>query len=277
MYESLQEHVCGFPVSCIGASVVQGVADADNDGVADATDNCPSMPNPGQQNADAEIDNGPNITPRDVTVPNGIADNEGDACETDGDTDNDGLPDASEAPLAPADWLRRSGGGHPNPAGGDVTNDDNANGTPAPADAADNGPSWDTDNDGALDGAECLLRTNPRTAISKPTTSPRVRRGKRRRRPRRALGSGGEMQVGHIRRERRVRRRREEGLCRSERHERRRSAELPGRHHQLGEGRTNSLIGKTMDFDLNGDGAVNFPGDTILSAKMANHVGGICL
>ena len=38
----------------------------------------------------------------------------------------------------------------------------------------------------------------------------------------------------------------------------------------------NSIIQKTIDFDLNGDNVVNFPGDTILSAKMANHVGGIC-
>jgi hypothetical protein len=32
-----------------------------------------------------------------------------------------------------------------------------------------------------------------------------------------------------------------------------------------------------MDFDLNGDNTVNFPGDTITSARMANKVGGICL
>jgi hypothetical protein len=36
------------------------------------------------------------------------------------------------------------------------------------------------------------------------------------------------------------------------------------------------MIGRTMDFDLNGDNAVNFPGDTLLSARMASHVEGIC-
>ncbi len=33
---------------------------------------------------------------------------------------------------------------------------------------------------------------------------------------------------------------------------------------------------KTLDFDLSGDGVVNFPRDTVLSAKLVNHVGGIC-
>ena len=31
-----------------------------------------------------------------------------------------------------------------------------------------------------------------------------------------------------------------------------------------------------MDFDLNGDGVITFPGDTIPSAKMVNHIGGLC-
>ena len=65
-----------------------------------------------------------------------------------------------------------SSDGHPNPAGGDITQRRQRNGVPAPADAADNGPSWDTDNDGVLDGVECQLGTNPRSAASKPTTSP---------------------------------------------------------------------------------------------------------
>ena len=64
--------------------------------------------------------------------------------------------------------------GHPNPAGGDVTNDDNHDGNPAPpmgSDAADNGPSWDTDNDGVRDGVECALGHNPRDPADKPTTA----------------------------------------------------------------------------------------------------------
>jgi hypothetical protein len=38
-------------------------------------------------------------------------------------------------------------------------------------DASDNGPSWDTDGDGALDGVECTLGHNPRDRTDKPTTA----------------------------------------------------------------------------------------------------------
>jgi hypothetical protein len=38
-------------------------------------------------------------------------------------------------------------------------------------DAADNGPSWDTDNDGALDGAECARSHNPRLRTNTPSTA----------------------------------------------------------------------------------------------------------
>jgi len=64
--------------------------------------------------------------------------------------------------------------GHPNPAGGDVTNDDDHDGDPAlptGGDTSDNGPSWDTDNDGALDGVECTLGHNPRIRTDRPSTA----------------------------------------------------------------------------------------------------------
>jgi hypothetical protein len=155
-----------------------GQEDIDGDGAGDACDNCVSVPNPGQENTDAAIDNGPGIAGDDTTVPNAVADSEGDACETDGDADNDGLPDAQDTnPLGDTGICAAFSGandGHPNPAGGDVTNDDNHDGNPAIAmgtDAADNGPSWDTDNDGTLDGVECTLGHNPRNRADGPTTA----------------------------------------------------------------------------------------------------------
>ena len=53
-----------------------------------------------------------------------------------------------------------------------MTNDDDHDGDPAPlmgSDASDNGPSWDTDNDGVLDGVECALGHNPRNAADRPS------------------------------------------------------------------------------------------------------------
>jgi hypothetical protein len=154
------------------------VPDTDADGPLDGSDNCPLLPNPGQENADAAIDSGPGVPGDDTTVPNAVADSQGDACETDGDIDNDTLPDSEDTnPLGGSGICTTFAGssdGHPSPAGGDVTNDDNHNGDPALAmghDASDNGPSWDSDNDGALDGVECTLGTNPRSRADRPSTA----------------------------------------------------------------------------------------------------------
>ncbi|MCJ7491579.1 MAG: thrombospondin type 3 repeat-containing protein, partial [Dehalococcoidia bacterium] len=126
--------------------------DLDNDGIPDASDNCVTIYNPGQENADNQIGNGTGIPGHDGTVPNSAGDLEGDACETDGDIDNDGILDGSDAD-----------------PGGDVTYDDNGNGIPCfgpdidPAVPLDDGPSWDADCNGVLDGMEasCPLAVNP--------------------------------------------------------------------------------------------------------------------
>lgn len=125
-------------------------SDVDGDGVSDGEDNCPFTPNAGQENSDSgpppsgagAIGNGPGIAGDDATVPNG--DSLGDAC--DDDLDNDGIPNASDSD-----------------PGGDITYDDNNNGIMCPTDPADDGPSWDSDCNGVLDGKEgsCPLATNP--------------------------------------------------------------------------------------------------------------------
>jgi hypothetical protein len=128
--------------------------DDDNDGVPDNSDNCPLVPNFGQFNSDSgprpvgtgAIGNGTGIPGDDATIPNGDA--FGDVC--DDDVDNDGIPNASDP--------------HP---GGDITYDTNNDGNPCVpmgTDAADHGPSWDWNCNGALDGREsiCPLAANPR-------------------------------------------------------------------------------------------------------------------
>jgi glucose/arabinose dehydrogenase len=110
--------------------------DGDNDGIADSVDNCPSNANPGQENADANfIDLSPPKVFDDVTLAN--SDNAGDECDT--DDDNDGRSDADEA----------SGAG----CGGIITDS----------------LLRDTDGDRALDGAECVLGTNPLSTMSAPS------------------------------------------------------------------------------------------------------------
>ncbi|MEX2246818.1 MAG: thrombospondin type 3 repeat-containing protein [Dehalococcoidia bacterium] len=163
---------CTDPVPAqLAPSPAAPLIDTDLDGVSDALDNCPAIPNPRQQNTDAAVGNGPGIPGDDASVPASAADGEGDACETDGDTDNDGLADASELSPAACAPFDLSGTLHASPIGGDITNDDDGDGNPAPpmgTDAGDDGPSWDTDNDGTLDGWECANGFDPRDAASRP-------------------------------------------------------------------------------------------------------------
>jgi len=122
--------------------------DVDGPGPKQPNDNCPNIANPGQENADNQIGNGIGIPGHDSTVPNSAGDNIGDACESP-DADNDGIANASDTD-----------------PGGDVTYDDNNNGIMCPADTADDGPSWDHNCNGILDGKDlvpgsCPLAVNP--------------------------------------------------------------------------------------------------------------------
>jgi hypothetical protein len=106
--------------------------DSDGDSVFNPDDNCPTIANFPQTNSD----NAPIVTPGavdDVTVP--LSDLLGDAC--DDDDDNDGIADVFE------------------PAG--------CNGS-----GALNPLAMDSDGDRVVDGAECLLGTNPGDILSKP-------------------------------------------------------------------------------------------------------------
>jgi hypothetical protein len=120
--------------------------DTDGDSVPDSRDSCPLVANPGQENADNQIGNGKGIPGHDKTVPNSAGDLEGDACETDGDIDNDGIADASDTD-----------------PGGDITYDDNNNGNPCVplgTDGDDDGPSWDSNCNGVRDGVEGTCTTS---------------------------------------------------------------------------------------------------------------------
>jgi hypothetical protein len=139
--------------------------DWDGDGVLNLQDNCPTVFNPDQKNTPiGPVDNGPGVVGNDVTIPS--EDNLGDVC--DNDTDNDGQPDLAE--------LAGSVYGPTDPGWPvfDKTYDDNGNGDPVPplgTDLTDDGPSWDTDGDGVLDGGEIALGSNPNDRSSRPSTA----------------------------------------------------------------------------------------------------------
>jgi subtilisin family serine protease len=154
-------------VTALGAGI-----DPDGDGVRSTLDNCPEVMNGDQSNSDSlPFDSGPAVTSTDWTVP--LADAQGDACDE--DDDNDGLADTDELSTTACAPFDLSATAHPNAARGDRTNDDDKDGNPAPpmgTDTSDHGPSWDTDNDGVIDGYECERGTNPRDRLSKPVAEP---------------------------------------------------------------------------------------------------------
>jgi hypothetical protein len=201
-------------------------------------------------NGSAGIDNGPGIAGQDGTVPNSDASDD----TLDPDDDNDGLPDAAERSPTPCLPFDLSTTAHPNPARGDNTDLDG------------NGPSWDTDQDGVLDGAECALGTNPRDPASRPSRA----------------ACGGESDADH------------DGLtasaerCRWGTSDTLVDSDGDGRKDCLESNDTNSdgmqdfagdtmnsaraafgIIVATVAFDMNGDGTVNFTGDSMVSAKIA--------
>jgi hypothetical protein len=139
---------------------VGSLADADADGFCDPVDNCPAVANAGQQNTDSAIGNSIGIPDEDKSVPRSVADTDGDACEADGDIDNDVLPDADDGGiLAGCGAFDGMAAGHANPGGGDITS---ADGNP---------PSFDTDGDQVTDGRECAVGTNPRTGAAADRTA----------------------------------------------------------------------------------------------------------
>jgi len=122
-------------LAAVIAAHCKSLTDSDGDGVLNDADNCQFVTNAAQTNTDPKIGNGKGIAGDDITVPWSVkTDKKGDAC--DGDWDNDGTKNASDP--------------EPGGPGGDITYDDNADGTWKGA--GDDGPSWDTNMDAKLDG-----------------------------------------------------------------------------------------------------------------------------
>jgi hypothetical protein len=147
MAQALDVHA-SVPLAYAVQAWLDPAADSDGDGVTNATDNCPTVVNAGQQNNDRNfIDLPASIAFDDATRPN--SDTTGDAC--DADDDNDGLTDAAEGALGP---------GH-------------ASHALCPTATADTDPlKEDADGDRFLDGAECALSYDPASAASHPALIP---------------------------------------------------------------------------------------------------------
>jgi outer membrane biosynthesis protein TonB len=121
-------------------------SDADGDGVPDGVDNCPLVPNADQLNTDSAcIPNGADITGDCRANPN--KDSLGDACDP--DRDNDWMLDTGTNPVL---------------------------GIPGEDVGCGSGPTnplkVDTDGDTVVDGAECLLGSDPNNPASKPSLQP---------------------------------------------------------------------------------------------------------
>jgi hypothetical protein len=128
------------------ATPTTGALDSDGDGVLDAVDNCPAVPNANQLNSDRNFIDLPASKAFDDTS-RAMSDGLGDACDP--DDDNDGFTDTVEGQIGPA------GPQH----------------AQCPSASANTDPLVpDSDGDGTLDFAECALGTDPASAASKPAT-----------------------------------------------------------------------------------------------------------
>jgi hypothetical protein len=131
--------------SVAGSAATAIAADPELDGVLGPADNCPVAYNLGQENHDSNIIDLSSYGKlfNDITWPN--SDSIGDACDP--DADNDGLPNGVEPSLGP-------GGAY--------------HAFCPPASGPTNPLLRDTDGDLVLDGAECLLGTDPLNPLSRP-------------------------------------------------------------------------------------------------------------
>lgn len=96
LFRGLASFTVGVPVGVTAGGVQSSILvrcvgfDTDGDGIANASDNCPSSPNPTQANADAD----------NAALNRPGADTLGDACDDDGD--GDGYTAAQEGAVVPA-------------------------------------------------------------------------------------------------------------------------------------------------------------------------------
>ena len=141
--------------------VVTGPPDTDNDGIPDASDNCPTVYNPDQLNSDGgKRPAGPQIPGGWASNP--AADKLGDACDP--DDDNDGLPDASENELSCPYRLNADSDGDRIVDGYEVSHSTNACDAGSPATPACSGvPFVDSDSDGLSD---CIEHSGYNTCAS---------------------------------------------------------------------------------------------------------------
>jgi glucose/arabinose dehydrogenase len=131
-----------------------GVGDIDCDGVGDASDNCPTVPNADQKNSNAELLLlAPPAIFNDATNPHPST--LGDACNP--DVDSDGLSAAQEA-AAGTDPTKPDSDGDHLLDGAEVTCGSN------PLDKNSVATGTGTDNDGIPDACEAIIATDPTKA-----------------------------------------------------------------------------------------------------------------